>query len=89
MTFRTYNEIYDVILQEAPHIEFKDQYIDLEAERHFIIPRIINILMGKKVKDKYGSEFQLKSDKDIMSFVKELIHDPIVLRFLSKEVKTA
>ena len=89
MTFRTYNEIYDVILQEAPHIEFKDQYIDLEAERHFIIPRIINILMGKKVKDKYGSEFHLKSDKDIMSFVKELIHDPVVLRFLSKEVKTA
>ncbi len=88
MTFKDYNELYDIVLQEVPHIEFRDQFIDLEAERHFIIPRIINILLGKKVKDKYGSEFQLKSDKDIMGFVKELIHDPVVLRFLNKEVRT-
>ena len=87
MTFKTYNELYDVVLQEAPHIEFHDQYIDLEAERHFIIPRIINILLGKKVKDKYGSEFQLKTDKDIMGFVKDILNNPVVLRFLSKEVK--
>ena len=87
MNFKTYNEIYDIVLKEAPHIEFKDQFIDLEAERHFIIPRIISILMGKKVKDKYGSEFQIKSDKDITEFVKDIINNPMVLRFLNKEVK--
>lgn len=86
-TFKIWSEIYDVILQETPHIEFQDQFIDLEAERHIIIPRIIRILLGQKVKDKYGSEFQLKTDKDIIEFVKDLIHNPVVLRFLSKEVK--
>ena len=87
MNFKTYSEIYDIVLQEAPHIEFQNQFIDLEAERHFIIPRIINILMGKKVKDKYGSEFQLKTDRDITDFVKDIMHNPMVLRFLNKEVR--
>ena len=88
MNFNNYTELYDVVLQETPHIEFHDQYIDLEAERHIIIPRIIRILLGQKVKDKYGSEFQLKTDKDIIAFVKDIIKNPVVVRFLSKEVKS-
>ena len=80
MTFSDY-------MKEAPHIEFANQFIDLEAEQHHIIPRLIKILLGQEVKDKHGSSFQLKKEKDILAFVKDIIKNPFVKRFLSKEIK--
>jgi len=77
--------MYD-LLNEMPYIEFKDQAIDLEAERHLIIPRLIHILLGHKVKDKYNSTFQLKTTKDIINFFKEIKSDPVIVKFLEKEI---
>lgn len=73
-------------LEEAPHIEFANQFIDLEAETHHMIQRLKNIIKGKKVKDKYGAEFQLKSKKDIKDFLAKISKNSFVMRFLTKEL---
>lgn len=86
MNFKEYEELYNLI-DEAPHIEFSNQYIDLEAERHLIIPRVIRILLGQQVTDKYGSKFQLKSPKEIAKFIKDVLKEPMVARFLNKEIQ--
>ena len=84
MRFKDYNTIYD-ILSEAPHIEFAGQLIDLEAEKHQIIPRLIGIIIGRKVNDKYGSEFQLNK-KEISKFIDYIKKDTFISRFLDKEL---
>ena len=88
MRFKQYSHIYDAIdsLNEMPHIEFQGQTIDLEAERHLIISRLIHIILGHKITDKYGSIFQLKKIKDRLLFIKQISSDSNVVKFLEKEV---
>lgn len=61
-------------IKEAPHISVGDEAIDLEFEGGKIagLKRVLNILLGNQVVDKYGNKFQLKSSSDTIDFIKKL-----------------
>jgi hypothetical protein len=59
------------ILTEAPHVSVGEKVIDLEFERGKIegFKRIVAIIIGKEVVDKYGNRFKLTSPKEIAQFI--------------------
>ena len=61
-------------IHEAPHISVGDEAIDLEFEKGKLqgLKRILNIVLGNQVVDKYGNKFQLKSSRDTVEFIKQL-----------------
>lgn len=62
------------ILTEAPHIEVGNQVIDLEFEQGKIqgMRRILRLLVGLEVEDKYGSKMKLSSPKEVQEFLKKI-----------------
>ena len=62
------------ILTEAPHITVGNKSIDLEFEQGKLqaLKRILNIILGNEVIDKYGNRFKLTSAKEVFEFVKLL-----------------
>ena len=86
MNFKKYSQLYNV-LEEMPYVEFGDMVIDLEAEKKQIVPRIIDILIGNEVKDKYGNVFKLKSDKEMLDFFKLIKKDKFIAKFLKKALQ--
>lgn len=72
------------ILTEAPHIEVGDQIIDLEFEQGKLqgMRRILKILVGIQVEDKYGNIMRLTSPKDVQEFLRKLAKNSQVKREL-------
>jgi len=80
LTFKQY-------LSELPHIQFGDTFFDFEMERGLLLKRLTALLIGKKVKDKYGNELQLKTKKDIEKLLDIIKKDTILRSNLERLVK--
>ena len=72
------------ILIEAPHIAVGDKAIDLEFEKGKIegFKRILAIIVGKEVVDKYGNKFKLSSPKELGEFISVISRNSQVKREL-------
>ena len=68
-------------LIEMPYIDYSNKVFDLELEKlksvEAIIDYIIDILKGKKFKDKYNNVIEIKSLRDKQEFLNELKHNYI------------
>ena len=61
-------------LMEAPHISIGDKAIDLEFEQGKLqgMKRVLNIVLGNQVTDKYGNKFKLEGVKEMKMFLAAL-----------------
>lgn len=70
----TLDEESATLLEEAPHISVGDKTIDLEFEQGKLqgMKRVLNIVLGNQVTDKYGNKFKLEGVKEMKMFLAAL-----------------
>lgn len=74
-------------LTEAPHIQTAASstgVFDIELETGVIaLKKLIEAILGKQVKDKYGSVLKLKNRNEREAFIEELMKNPQIRSYIS------